>query len=259
MTTPSGLQAFNLSGKNALVTGSSRGLGEGIAKALAGAGATVVLASRGEAELQRVANDIAAAGGQAHVVATDLATMAGVQAAYDGARRHVDRIDILANVAGGNRRGAMVDIAETDFDYVINLNLKGPYFLSQLVGREMIARGEGGKVINIASLTSTIAILNTSVYGATKSGIHALTRSMALEWAPHNIQVNSIAPGYFYTELTRPLFENPERRAWIMGRIPAGRSGLPEDLGGLAVFLAAPASNYITGELINCDGGWIAT
>lgn len=248
---------FDLTGRVALVTGASRGLGEGMALALAGAGADVALASRDEKGLQAVARKVEALGRKALVHPIDLASIAGIEPMVARVVAGLGRLDILVNNAGTNVRKPAVEFTEKDWDGVVNVNLKSVFFCTIAAGRAMMKQG-GGKVISTASLTSTIGIANIPAYAASKSGLMGMTRVLAVEWAKHNIQVNAIAPGYFKTDLTAPLFEDPARRAWILGRIPLGRSGLPEDLAGAVVFLASPASDYLTGQLINVDGGWLA-
>jgi len=165
-------------------------------------------------------------------------------------------IDVLINNAGANCRKPFLDILPEEFDSVVDVNLRSVYFLTQKVVRHMVERGKGGKIINIASLTSVLGLQNLSVYGATKGAVFALTKSLAVELAPHGIRVNAIAPGYFRTSFTEAAFQDPARVEWMHSRIPLGRTGTPQDIGNLAVFLASPASDYLTGTVTFADGGW---
>jgi NAD(P)-dependent dehydrogenase (short-subunit alcohol dehydrogenase family) len=248
---------FDLSGKVALVTGASRGLGEGMALALARAGADCVLVSRSVTDLERVAVRVEALGRRALALPADVADVRGVEAMVGRATEALGQVDILVNNAGLTIRKPAADFTETDWDRVLDVNLKGAFFTTLAVGRGMLRR-KSGRVINICSLTSAIGIRHIPAYAASKGGLLSLTRALAVEWAPHGITVNAIGPGYFLTELTAPLFEDPERRAWIESRIPLRRPGQPADLGGAVVFLASDASAYVTGQILYVDGGWLA-
>jgi gluconate 5-dehydrogenase len=247
-------KTFRLDGRVALITGAYRGLGFAIARGLAEAGATVVLNGRKPDELQRAAATLVAEGLQADVEAFDVvdrdAVLAGVKAVI---ARH-GAIDILVNNAGIQRRGPLQDFSAQDWDDIIATNLTAPFVVSQAVLPGMIARKQG-KIVHIASLMSELARPSVVPYTAAKGGVRQLTRGMAVELAPHNIQVNAIAPGYFATEMNRALIDNAEFNAWVCKRTPAGRWGDPHELAGLAVFLASPAANYMTGQLVIMDGG----
>jgi len=250
-------QAFDLTGKVALVTGASRGLGKGMALALAGAGADMVVAARGAEGLKQTAREIGDLGRETLAVPTDVAQVAQIR---DLVRRTVDRfghLDILIPAAGMNIRGPSVDYAEADWDRVIAVNLKGVFFTCQAAGRVMIEQ-RSGSIITVASLTTTFGFPGIASYCASKGGVGQLTKSLASEWAPHGVRVNAVAPGYYRTAMTEPLFQDPVSRGYILGRIPMDRPGLPEDLGGAAVFLASDASAYITGQVLYVDGGWTA-
>lgn len=251
------LKQFDLAGKVALVTGASRGLGEAMALGLAEAGADTALIARTEDGLERVADRVRQMGRHALAVPTDISSVSGIHSMVERVLAEYERIDVLLNAAGTQTRKPILEVTEEDWEKVTSVNLKAVYFCSQSVARQMIKQGKG-KIINVCSLTSSIGILNTSVYGATKGGVLSLTRSMALEWARHGINVNAVAPGYFLTELARAVYEDPQRHQWVVGRTPVGRWGLPEDLLGTVVFLASEASDFITGEMINVDGGWLA-
>ena len=258
---------FDLSGRVALVTGASRGIGRGIAEGLAEAGADIALVSRDAAGLAEVADRVRALGRRAEVVPADVGRMEDVRGLVGRVlERFVNpQLDILVNVAGTNRRKPAVEITEDDWDLVLDVNLKAAFFVTQAVGRYWIESGRfadgrhgKGKVINVTSLTSVIGIRSVAPYAASKSGLLGITRVLALEWAPHHICVNGLAPGYIRTALTRPVFDDPALSAWIHSRIPAGQAGSPSDLVGAAVFLAAPASDYLTGQNLPVDGGWLA-
>jgi 2-deoxy-D-gluconate 3-dehydrogenase len=249
--------SFDLSGKVALVTGASRGLGAGMARALAAAGADLALASRTVDDLHRVADEIRGMGQKALVVPVDLSQVSQVRAMVVAAETHYGQIDILLNNAGFNIRKPALEVSEEDWDGLHAVNLKAVFFASQAAAPGMIARG-GGKIINVASLTTVLGFPNQSVYGASRGGVGQLTKALAVEWAQHRINVNAIGPGYYETAQTRPLFEDPEKRAWIQKRIPLGRTGVPEDLAGTLLFLASSASDYVTGQILFVDGGWLA-
>ncbi len=251
-------EQFDLHGKVALVTGASRGLGGAMAMALAEAGADMALVARTEATLEKVAGQMREMGRRALVVPADLSAVAGIQGMVDRVLDEYGRVDILVNAAGVQKRNPILEMTEEDWDAVTSVNLKAVYFCSQAIARQMVKQGKG-KIINIASLSASIGLANVSIYVATKGGVLALTRSMAVEWAKHGINVNAIAPGYFKTELTRRLWEDPDMNQWVFRRTPMGRWGLPRELAGAVVFLASEASDFITGQLINVDGGWLAS
>jgi 2-deoxy-D-gluconate 3-dehydrogenase len=251
------LDKFKLNENVALVTGASRGLGQGMAIALAEAGADVVLVARTESALEGTAAIIEKIGSKALVVQADLSNSGEAERVVRSAIDHFGQIDILLNAAGTQIRKPIVEVTEQDFDYLMSVNLKSIYFLSQSAAQEMVKRKKG-KIINIASLSSFIGLSNISIYGASKGGVASLTRQFAVEFAKNNIQVNGIGPGYFITELTEALFKDPERAKWVLGKIPLGRTGEAEDLKGAVVFLASSASDYITGHILNVDGGWLS-
>ena len=251
------LDKFKLNGNVALVTGASRGLGQGMAIALAEAGADVALVARSESALEETAAMIAKAGSRALVLKADLSSSAEAKRVVKDTLDYFGQLDILLNAAGTQVRKPIFDITDQDFDYLMNVNLKAIYFLSQSAA-EAMAKKHKGKIINITSLASFIGLSNISIYGASKGGVASLTRQFAVEFAKNNIQVNGIGPGYFITELTASLFKDPDRSKWVLSRIPLGRTGDAEDLKGAVVFLASPAADYITGQILNVDGGWLA-
>ena len=245
---------FELSGKVALVTGAYRGLGFAIAQGLARAGASVVLNGRRIEAVEPAARALTAQSLKASTAIFDVTDGDAVRAAVTAIESEHGRIDVLVNNAGIQRRGALSDFSQQDWDDIIATNLTAPFVVSQAVLPGMIAR-KSGKIVHIASLMSELARPSVVPYTAAKGGVRQLTRGMAVELAPHNIQVNAIAPGYFATEMNRALIDNAEFNAWVCKRTPAGRWGQPDELAGTAVFLASSASNYITGQLLIVDGG----
>ncbi len=245
---------FDLSGKTALVTGAYRGLGFSIAQGLGEAGAHVVLNGRKPEALAASAQTLTDAGLSASTSVFDVSDGDAVRTAIGAIESERGSIDILVNNAGIQRRGPLVDFKQKDWDDIIATNLTAPFLVSQAVLAGMIAR-KCGKIIHIASLMSELARPTVVPYTAAKGGVRQLTRGMAVELAPHNIQVNAISPGYFATEMNRALIDNAEFNAWVCKRTPAGRWGEPAEIAGLAVFLASAAANYITGQLITIDGG----
>jgi 2-deoxy-D-gluconate 3-dehydrogenase len=246
---------FDLTGKVAVVTGANTGIGQGIALALAEAGADVALVGRSEAT--ETADKVRALGRRAVLISADLATIAPVREVVDRTLAELGRLDILVNNAGIIRRADAVDFTEEDWDAVIDTNLKSVFFLCQAAARHMIAQG-GGKIINIASMLSFQGGIRVPSYTASKSGVAGLTKLLANEWAAKGINVNAIAPGYIATNNTAALQSDEARNRSILERIPAGRWGDPSDLGGAAVFLASPASDYVQGHILAVDGGWLA-
>ncbi len=245
---------FDLTGRVALVTGAYRGLGFAIARGLGEAGATVVLNGRKPEALASAAKMLTDAGIAADTVAFDVTDRAAVREGVAAVTARHGGIDILVNNAGIQRRGPLVDFPEQDWNDVIATNLTAPFTVSQAVLPGMIAN-KRGKIIHIASLMSDLARPTVVPYTAAKGGVRQLTRGMAVELAPHGIQVNAIAPGYFATEMNRALIDNAEFNAWVCKRTPAGRWGDPAEMAGLAVFLASAASNYMTGQMLVMDGG----
>ena len=246
---------FDLSGKRAVVTGANTGLGQGLALALAQAGAAIIAVGR--SSMDETADLVHAAGVPFTAVEADLATLEPISRIV-GAATADGRIDILVNNAGTIRRADSLDFTEADWDAVMDVNLKTAFFLTQAVARTMLADGQGGKIINIASLLSFQGGIRIPSYTASKSGLAGLTRLLACEWAAKGINVNAIAPGYFVTNNTEALREDPKRSADILARIPAGHWGTPAELGGAAVFLASAAASYVHGVVLPVDGGWLA-
>jgi 2-dehydro-3-deoxy-D-gluconate 5-dehydrogenase len=246
---------FDLSGKIALVTGANTGIGQAIAVALATAGADVALVGRSEASETK--SKIEALGRRAIIVTADLSSIAQVPDIIAQTLDELGGIDILVNNAGIIRRNDAVDFTEEDWDAVIDTNLKSLFFLSQAAAKEMIAKGSG-KIINIASMLTFQGGIRVPSYTASKSGVGGLTKAMANEWAAKGINVNAIAPGYITTNNTAALQADETRNRQIVERIPAGRWGKAEDIGGAAVFLASSAADYVNGHILAVDGGWLA-
>lgn len=251
------LDLFRLDGKVALVTGARQGLGQGMALALAEAGAEIACLDRTGCE--ETSGAVGALGKKCRQVVLDLgaASVEDLRAAVAHVVDELGRIDILVNNAGTIRRTPAIDFSETDWDEVLQINLKAAFFLSQAVGRVMMSQG-GGKIINIASMLSFQGGILVPSYTASKSGLAGITRALANEWAQHHIQVNAIAPGYMATNNTAALRADAERSKAILERIPAGRWGTPDDLKGAVVFLACSASDYLYGAILPVDGGWLA-
>ncbi|MBL4917162.1 2-dehydro-3-deoxy-D-gluconate 5-dehydrogenase KduD [Szabonella alba] len=235
-----------LTGKRALVTGANAGIGQAIAVALSQAGADVICAGRSSS-----AETVALTGGTE--LRLDFADAMAARDAFSG-----DPVDILVNNAGIIRRADAVDFTESDWDDVMDTNLKALFFTSQAFARAVMARGATGKIVNIASLLSFQGGIRVPSYTASKHGVAGLTKILANEWAARGINVNAIAPGYIATANTEALRADPERSKAILDRIPAGRWGRPEDIAGTAVFLSSPAADYIHGAVLNVDGGWLA-
>jgi len=247
---------FDLSGRVALVTGANTGLGQGIALALARAGADI--AAIGRSAPDETAAGVASSGRRLRWIEADLDRVDGLGAAVDSAVAQLGRADILVNNAGTIRRNAALDFTEDDWDAVLGVNLKTAFFLAQAFARHCVAAGQGGKIVNIASMLSFQGGIRVASYTASKSGILGLTRLLANEWAAQGINVNAIAPGYFATANTTALRADEQRNRDILARIPAARWGEPADLGGAAVFLCSRAADYVHGAVLPVDGGWLA-
>lgn len=246
---------FDLSGKVAFVTGANTGIGQGIALALAEAGADIAAAGRSAAD--ETVGKVRGLGRKGENFSADLSSAGAAQPLVDAVLAEFGRIDILVNNAGIIRRADAVDFTEEDWDVVMDTNLKTLFFLCQAAGKHMIARGSG-KIINIASMLTFQGGIRVPSYTASKSGVGGLTKLLANEWAAKGIQVNAIAPGYIATNNTAALQGDATRNRQIMERIPAGRWGDPGDIGGAAVFLASSASDYVQGHILAVDGGWLA-
>jgi len=247
-----------LDGKVAVVIGGSKGLGYGIAQGFAAEGATVVLASRGMEELQKKADEInAGKAGRAIPIKVDITSVQAIRDFVQEAVKQAGRIDILVNSAGINIRKYAIDFEENDWDAVMNVQSKYVFFMCQTVARYWVDKGIKGRIINMASLTTFSGFKRMVAYGCAKAGIAQITKSLANEWAQYGINVNALAPGYYLTEMTKPLFSDPEIVKSYLEKIPKGRMGEPGDLAGAAVLLAGPGGEYITGITLPVDGGWL--
>jgi NAD(P)-dependent dehydrogenase (short-subunit alcohol dehydrogenase family) len=248
---------FALSGRTAIVTGSTKGIGRAIAEGFARAGASVVIVSRNQADCDAVAASLRELGADSVGVAADVTKLGDIETITRTALHRFGKIDILVNNAGGAITKRAVDITEEDWDRVVDLDLKSVFFCSQIVGRDMI-RQNRGKIINIASVLGLVGEKLVLPYCAAKGGVIQMTRALALEWAKHNIQVNAVCPGYVLTAINAAEFENPKVFQHIVSKIPAGRLGETRDMVGAAIYLAASESDYMTGQVMTVDGGWTA-
>jgi NAD(P)-dependent dehydrogenase (short-subunit alcohol dehydrogenase family) len=246
---------FDLAGKTVLITGASRGIGRAIAEACWRSGADLILGVRNPADVADIVKNAEAQGRRVLPVALDLDNLAQCRPAITKAHQAMGRIDVLVNNVGIGPENLAKDVTEEDFDFTVRINLKGTFFVSQAVGRLMIADG-GGRIINVSSQAGTVVLKGESIYCMTKAAINHLTRCLAFEWAPHKINVNSIAPTFIWTDGTRPYLDVAENREHVLSHIPLGRIGDPIDVAGTVVFLASPASSLITGANIMIDGGW---
>jgi gluconate 5-dehydrogenase len=251
-------QLFDLSGRTALVTGSARGIGFALAQGLAAAGARIVINGTRPDTVDEAVQRLRAEGHDALGRAFDVTDEHAVAAAFEAWDRDEIAIDILVNNAGIQFRKPLVDLELADWQRVIDTNLTSAFIVAKEAARRMIARGRGGKVINIGSLTSEGARATVAPYTAAKGGIKMLTRAMSAEWAAHDIQANAIGPGYILTDMNQALIDNVAFDAWVKSSNPSQRWGKPEELVGTAVYLASPASSYVNGQIIYVDGGWLA-
>jgi NAD(P)-dependent dehydrogenase (short-subunit alcohol dehydrogenase family) len=252
------MQLFDLTGKTAIITGGGRGIGRSIALALAEAGADIAVVSRTKQELLEVHQQVTGLSRKCFYKDMDIRDTSMMREFVQQVAEEQSSIDILVNAAGLNVRNSLLETKEEDWDYVLSINLKSVLLASQIVIPYM-QRQKRGKIINIASLTSQLGFKGMAAYCASKGGVSQLTKAMAVELAEDGIQVNAIGPGYYRTKMTESVFSDEEKRRWILSRIPMGRTGEYEDLYGTAIFLAAPASDYITGQIIYVDGGWLAS
>lgn len=249
---------FDLTGKTAIVTGASRGIGAAIAIGLAQAGADLLLVSR-TPPIQEITDALTQTGRKFFYHSADLSQMDSITPVMTTALEHFNHVDILINNAGIVRRTPFLEHSEADWDDVINVNLKVPVFLAQAAARQMVAQGQGGKIVNICSMLSFQGGINIFGYTAAKHGLAGATKLMANELAQHGINVNGLAPGYIETKNTEALRQNEARFKSISARIPAGHWGTPDDLAGGAVFLCSPAAAYMNGHILCVDGGWLSS
>jgi len=248
---------FSLEGKAALLTGAGGGIGHALARALAGAGASVALHARTKDKLAGLAAELERDGGRTASFTAELGNMDSARRLVEEAHAAFGRLDILVNCAATNRRKPIAQVTEKDWDDIMAVDLKSLYFMSQAAYRHMREQ-KSGKIIHIGSLNSSFALGSVSVYGAAKGAVAQTTKVMAVEWAKDNIQVNCVIPGFVATPLSKPLWEDPFKAEWMRSRIPLRRPARPEEIAGAVLFLAAPASSYITGTTIVVDGGVLA-
>jgi NAD(P)-dependent dehydrogenase (short-subunit alcohol dehydrogenase family) len=257
-TLPNVMDLFRLDGRSALVTGGTRGLGRVMAEALAEAGASVCITSRSIDAARTAAEEIAAASGaRIEGIEAEMTTADGVNRLVDVAHRDFGRVDVLVNNAGVNIRGSVGELSESDWDTVVDTNLKGVFLLSRAFG-PMMCDHRWGRVINLSSMLAAIGLPGRAPYAASKAGVVGLTRVLALEWAASGVTVNAICPGPFATEMNRQLLEDPEKYAAFVQKLPVGRWGELHEIKGIVVFLASNASSFMTGAALAIDGGWTA-
>jgi gluconate 5-dehydrogenase len=248
---------FSVSGQVVLISGGSRGIGRALAEGFARREARVIITGRDQATLEQTAGTLRATGTNVQSLVCDVTQPAAIDRLVAQVISDCRRIDTLINSAGVNRRKAATTVTEEDYDYVLDINLKGAFLLSQAVGRQMIQQ-RGGSQINIASLATERPLKHIGPYAMSKAGLGQLTRSLAMEWGPYGVRVNAIAPGFIVTDLTRKLWADQKMQAWVKANTPQGRLGQPEDLVGTALFLASPAAAFLTGQILYVDGGFSA-
>jgi gluconate 5-dehydrogenase len=249
---------FDLSDRTALITGSSRGIGFALARGLGEAGARVIVNSRGQTAVDEAVARLTSHGVAAQGAAFDVANEASIAAAFAEFDAQGLQIDILINNAGIQHRQPMLELALADWQRVIDTNLTAAFLVGKQAAQRMVSRGRGGKIINIGSLTSEAARATVAPYTVAKGGIKMLSKAMAAEWARFDIQANSIGPGYIHTDMNEALVKDPKFDAWVKASNPAQRWGQPEELVGTAIYLASAASNYVNGQIIYVDGGWLS-
>ena len=248
------MSPFDLTGRRALITGSGQGIGLALARALAGAGAEVVLNGRDEAKLARAAAVLRETGATVSLAVFDVTDQAAVTAGVARIEHETGPIDILVNNAGLTRRVPLQDLPEETWHLVMRTNLDAVFYVAQAVARRMIERGRG-KIVNVCSVQSELGRPGTAAYASSKGAVKMLTKGMCADWAKFGLQVNGLGPGYFVTELTKPLVDDPAFSSWLCARTPAGRWGQVDELGGAIVFLSAPASDFVNGHVLYVDGG----
>ncbi len=253
------MEEFRLDGELALITGGSKGIGLGIARGMARAGADILVNARNEEDLECAAASLRTTGRRVVCCPFDLRRTDGIRGWFDDLAARHGRPGILVNAAGITRRGMAEELSTADWDDTIAVNLTAAFAVSQAFARHSIAAGAGGSIINIASMMTFAARRTTAAYTASKGGIGQLTKALAVDWADRGIRVNAIAPGYIRTQLNQVLQDDAEFSAWVEKRTPLGRWGTPDDIAPAAVFLASRAAGFITGQILAVDGGWIST
>lgn len=253
------MKKFSLNGRISMVTGGSKGIGFGIAKALAEAGSDIILVARGKKNLAKAREQLIKTGRNIQICAFDMSEVALIDEMFDGAVKNSGNVDILINNAGATRRGSAETIAPDDWNFVLNLNVSAAFTLCRAFARHRIKNGGKGKIINIASIMSETVREDNAPYAASKGAIRQLTKALAIDWAKYQINVNAIGPGFIRTDLTRPLWEDESFDKWLKWKTPQARWGSPEDLGYAAVYLASSASDFVTGHILYVDGGLLST
>lgn len=248
---------FDLTDQVAIVTGASKGIGYGLAKALAHAGAKVAVAARDLPTLEKLAREITDEGGVAYPVELDVRDVGQIHRAFGQVHSHFGRLDIAVNNAGLGANHAAVDVTEADWDDMMAVNLKGLFFCCQAAGRLMLPQGYG-RIVNMSSQASVVGIRDHAVYCASKGGVNQLTRVLALEWSSSGVTVNAVGPTFIYTPGTAERLDNPEYRAGVVSRIPSGEVGTITDVAGAVIYLASPSAGLVTGTVLLVDGGWTA-
>jgi NAD(P)-dependent dehydrogenase (short-subunit alcohol dehydrogenase family) len=253
MTTPN----FRLDGKVAVITGASKGIGYGLASALAEAGARVAAVARQAEDMTELVEEISQSGGEAEAFALDVTNVPSIGPAFEAIRQRFGRVDILVNNAGLGDNHPAEAVTEADWDQMMDVNLKGAFFVAQAAGQIMLKQGEG-RIVNMSSQASSVAIRGHAVYCATKGGMDQFTRVMAIEWGGRGVTVNAVAPTFIYTPGTAARLDQPEFLKSVLDRLPIGRVGTITDVAGAVIFLASPAGSLVNGEIIKVDGGWTA-
>lgn len=248
---------FSLAGQVALVSGASRGIGHDLVLALARAGATVAAGARSADDVTELVGEVADRGGRALAIELDVTDIASIERAVGGVLSDVGRIDILVNNAGLGMNHGALEVSEADWDEMMDVNLKGLFFLTQAVARPMVERGYG-RIVSLSSQAGLVGIPRHAVYSASKGGVNMLTRVLALEWAPHGVTVNAVAPTFIRTPGTAERLDDPAFAADVLARIPVGRFGTTADVAAAVLYLASPAAGLVTGTVLRVDGGWTA-
>ena len=253
------IEKFRLDNKMSLVTGGSKGIGFGIAKALAEAGSDITLVARDFDTLDQAREELVKTGRRIHTCSFDMSKVESIDDMFDGIVKDTGGVDILVNNAGATRRGPAEKISNEDWNFVLNLDVTSVFFLCRAFARRRIKDNQKGKIINIASLMSETVREDNAPYAASKGAIRQLTKALAVDWAKYDINVNAIGPGFIQTDLTRPLWEDKSFDKWLKWKTPQARWGKPEDLGNAAVYLASEASDFVTGQTLYVDGGLLST
>jgi gluconate 5-dehydrogenase len=253
------MEKFRLDNKMSMITGGSKGIGFGIAKALAEAGSDIIMVARDKTNLARARKELTGTGHNVRTLSFDMSHVEEIDEMFTAIIKDTGGVDILVNNAGSTRRGPAETITAEDWNFVLNLNVTAVFTLCRAFAGERIKKGKKGKIVNIASLMSETVREDNAPYAASKGAIRQLTKALAVDWAKYQINVNAIGPGFIQTDLTRPLWEDESFDKWLKWKTPQARWGKPEDLGNAAVFLASPASDFVTGHILYVDGGLLST